>query len=124
MRVIKGLRDPMSHPSEVDIGFEDAFVLLDCARRILLRLGLQESVSSVKALVDRLSGRPLSVASENEPLEDRLPPRESVVVDFIGRDRELATLWEWFDDPVSRRWALAGEGGKGKSVWPFNSRPT
>ncbi|HKO63335.1 MAG TPA: hypothetical protein VJV03_19380, partial [Pyrinomonadaceae bacterium] len=33
---------------------------------------------------------------------------------------ELGELWEWFDDPVSRRWALVGEGGKGKSALAYN----
>src|SRR6266404_867324 len=33
MKTIKNLRDPLSHPSDEDIVFEDAFTLLDCARR-------------------------------------------------------------------------------------------
>src|SRR5262245_41831902 len=39
MKTIKNLRDPLSHPSDDDIVFEDAFTLLDCARRVLTRLG-------------------------------------------------------------------------------------
>ena len=116
IKTIKNLRDPLSHPSEQDFSYEDSFVLLDCARRVLLRLSLGNEAKQLKALLDDLSGRPLSMEGTHEPLEGRLPPRESVVTDFIGRKTELDRLWEWFKDPVSRRWALAGEGGKGKSA--------
>ena len=116
IKTIKNLRDPLSHPSEQDFSYEDSFVLLDCARRVLLKLNLGDEAGQIKALLDDLSGRPLSMENSQEPLEGRLPPRESVVNDFIGRKTELDRLWEWFRDPVSRRWALAGEGGKGKSA--------
>jgi hypothetical protein len=52
-------------------------------------------------------------------LEDRLPPRESVVSEFVGRHVELEELWRWFSDPTSRRWSLSGEGGKGKSALAY-----
>jgi tetratricopeptide (TPR) repeat protein len=120
MKTIKNLRDPLSHPSEQDFPFEDSFVLLDCARRVLLRLGFAIEASQIKALSDSLLGRTLPTGPKPEPLEDRLPPRESIVVDFVGRNDELKTLREWFQDPISRRWALAGEGGKGKSAIAFN----
>ena len=116
IKTIKNLRDPLSHPSEQDFSYEDSFVLLDCARRVLLRLNLSEAAGQIKTLLDGLTGRPLSIEGAQEPLEGRLPPRESIVTDFIGRKAELDRLWEWFRDPVSRRWALAGEGGKGKSA--------
>jgi hypothetical protein len=119
MKAVKNLRDPLSHPSDEDLGFEDAFVLVDCARRVLSRLGLEDDAGKVKTLADKLSGRPALVGTEVEPLEGRLPPRELIVVDFVGRERELQILREWFDDPLSRRWALAGEGGKGKSALAF-----
>lgn len=120
MKTIKNLRDPLSHPSEEDFSFEDAFDLLNCARRVLVRLKLESDAVTVKSLMDSLSGWPLSIAKEAVPLEDRLPPRESVVTSFVGREVELAKLREWFLDPVSRRWALAGEGGKGKSALAYN----
>lgn len=119
IRTIKNLRDPMSHPSEEDFGFEDSFLLLDSSRRVLLRLGLENDGARIKAIMGRLTGAPLSVGSETEPLEDRLPPRESIVVDFVGRQIEIDRLWDWFRDPVSRRWALSGEGGKGKSALAY-----
>ena len=37
-------------------------------------------------------------------------------MDFVGRHRELGILAEWLGGPTSQRWALAGEGGKGKSA--------
>jgi tetratricopeptide (TPR) repeat protein len=120
MRTIKGLRDPLSHPSDKDFSFEDSFVLLDCARRALQHLKLEAGAQRIKVLTDSLVGRSLAIQSKAEPLEDHLPPRESIVVDFVGREEELNRLWEWFNDPVSRRWALAGEGGKGKSAIAFN----
>jgi tetratricopeptide (TPR) repeat protein len=116
IKTIKNMRDPLSHPSEQDFSYEDSFVLLDCARRVLLKLGLSDEAKQLKTLLDDLNGRPLSMEGNQEPLEARLPPRESVVTDFIGRKTELERLGEWFRDPVSRRWALAGEGGKGKSA--------
>jgi hypothetical protein len=119
MKAIKNLRDPLSHPSDEDWSFEDAFILLDCARRALLRLALKDEAVRVQELMNELLGRPASANPQKEPLEDRLPASESIVTDFVGRERELARLWEWFDDPISRRWLLAGEGGKGKSAIAF-----
>jgi len=118
-KVIKNLRDPLSHPSEQDFPFEDAFVLLDSARRVLLKLGVEDAAGKVKEWSSQLVGRPLSLESHAEPLEDRLPPKESIVVDFVGRQTEIDELWRWFSDPTSRRWALSGEGGKGKSALAY-----
>lgn len=106
LKTIKNLRDPLSHPSEEDFSYEDSFTLLDCARRVLVRLGSQVEAEAIKQLTTTLSGSPHSIRTDAEPLEDRLPPRESIVVDFVGRERELETLRNWFSDPVSRRWAL------------------
>jgi hypothetical protein len=120
IKTIKDLRDPLSHPGEEEFNREDSFVLLDCARRVLTRLGLVGEAEKIKTLMDRLLGGTSTHFLEIEPLEDQLPPRESIVVDFVGRQKELSELWEWFDDPVSRRWALAGEGGKGKSALAYS----
>lgn len=117
MKTVKSLRDPLSHPGEEDFTKEDAFQLLDCARRVLLGVDLQEGALNLKKLIDEVYS---PLASSRLALEDCLPPRESIVVDFIGRDKELTDLRDWFFDPVSRRWALAGEGGKGKSALAYN----
>jgi hypothetical protein len=121
IRSIKNLRDPLSHPAEEEFSYEDSFVILDCARRVLLILGLDGESQKIKILMDELRGAPLSDAADDmRGLESRLPPRESVVLDFIGRGEETKILRQWFDDPVSKRWALSGDGGKGKSAIAYN----
>lgn len=119
-KTIKALRDPLAHPATEEFSYEDAFVLLDSARRLLKKLGLVAESQRVAELRERLQGSPNVLAPEPEHLESFLPPRESVVVDFIGRSAELAALQAWFDDPLSRRWALAGDGGKGKSALAYD----
>jgi tetratricopeptide (TPR) repeat protein len=94
--------------------------MLDCARRVLLRLNLSVDAASIKDLSTKLLSKHQAVILSGEPLEDCLPPRESIVINFVGRDREMDELREWFSDPVSRRWALAGEGGKGKTALAYN----
>lgn len=115
-KAVKNMRDPVSHPSAADFSFEDSFAMLDPARRILLRLQLQEAADDIKAWMQQLTGLTIAIETEGEPLEDRLPAKESIIVDFVGRAKELEALQAWFDDPSTRRWALAGEGGKGKSA--------
>ncbi len=121
MQNIKALRDPLSHPSEADLCYEDSFVLLDCARRVLTQLGHTEAAAGIQALTGQLAGRP-GGADEGDgraPLEDRLPAREGIVVRFVGRSSELSELQRWFDDPLSRRWAVIGAGGLGKSALAY-----
>lgn len=120
LKTIKSLRDPLSHPVSEDFSREDAFQLLDSARRVLLRLNLDQDANKLQTSLDQLLGENPNRETPREPLEDRLPPRESIVVNFIGRNRELNDLRNWFSDPVSRRWALSGEGGKGKSAIAYN----
>jgi tetratricopeptide (TPR) repeat protein len=115
-KAIKNMRDPLSHPSEADYSYEDSFATLDPARRILLRMELNAPAAEIKGWMEELVGLSVAIESVAEPLEDALPPRESIIVDFVGRRKELETLSDWFHDQNSRRWALAGEGGKGKSA--------
>ena len=59
------------------------------------------------------------LAERNEsydPLHGTLPPREEIAIDFIGRKNLLNELWNWLKDPNSRRIALIGQGGSGKSA--------
>jgi len=114
VKTIKTLRDPLSHPCESDLSREDSFQMLDCARRILQRIGLQSESSAIQELIDELISEASGI--DAAPLEDSLPPREAIVIDFIGRSKEIEELRKWFADTVSRRWALSGEGGKGKSA--------
>ncbi len=120
IKKIKDLRDPLSHPTEADFSAEDAFVLLDCAKRVLIRIGVEDAAEQVRHLMERLLTGPPGEIDADDPLEDRLPPKDSVVVDFIGRHHELEELWAWLSDPAGRRWALAGEGGKGKSALAYS----
>jgi hypothetical protein len=119
LKVIKNLRDPLSHPSEQDFTFEDSFMLIDSARRVLVKLELKQAAETSKEWAGKLIGRPMYIEEPSEILEDRLPPRESVVSEFVGRQVELEELRKWFSDPTSRRWALSGEGGKGKSALAY-----
>jgi tetratricopeptide (TPR) repeat protein len=116
---IKNLRDPLSHPSEADFSYEDSFLILDCARRVLVQLNLHKEAEEIRQLAAELDGRPLSADFAHEPLDDSLPPRESIVVDFVGRQAELDVLWRWFDDPLRKKYLLAGDGGKGKSALAY-----
>ena len=59
LKVIKNLRDPLSHPSDQDFTFEDSFILLDSARRVLVKLGLKEAADTAKGWASQLVGRPL-----------------------------------------------------------------
>ena len=113
MKEIKTFRDPLAHPTSTDLGREDSFRLLDCARRVLARLGFHDEVVEIMDLVDQVLG---STDLDETTLDHRLPSKESVVVEFVGREKELSELQAWFDEPTSALWALAGEGGKGKSA--------
>lgn len=57
------------------------------------------------------------VLEETVPvLISTLPAPEAVATHFVGRRQELDVLRSWFNDPQSRLWLLAGDGGKGKSA--------
>jgi len=51
-----------------------------------------------------------------EQIVDNLPSKEKIAIDFIGREKELSILEDWFKDPKSKIWVLAGDGGKGKTA--------
>lgn len=114
---VRVFRDPMSHPSEVDLPYADAFRVLDSARRILLKLD-SGAASRVQEYMAQLSGAPIS-EEVRPPLEGYLPPADSIAVEFVGRRRELEALHSWFADPRQRRWALMGDGGKGKTATAY-----
>ncbi len=119
VKQIKNLRNPLSHPSEEDFSYEDSFLILDCARRVLVQLSLPKEADQIRQLASELDGKPHYADSSHEPLDDSLPPRESIVVEFVGRRNELDVLWRWFDDPLRKKYLLAGDGGKGKSALAY-----
>lgn len=59
LKTVKTFRDPISHPSEEDLSYEDAFLVLDCGRRTLSALKL-DGAERVRELMQTLRGRPLS----------------------------------------------------------------
>ena len=118
---IKNLRDPLSHPVEADFDNYDALRILDSARRVLVNIGCQKESKRVELLMDDIGqGSQSEAYASSRGLEDRLPPQESVVPLFIGREKELDTLWAWFHNPHSGKWLLAGDGGKGKTALAYD----
>jgi tetratricopeptide (TPR) repeat protein len=112
-RQTKHIRDAIAHPTTEDLTFNDAYVPLDAARRLLNYVN-PEAANRIAQLQRQLrSERP---PEPGDALLTLLPPREDVVLDFIGRGQILADLNKWFIDPQSRRWLLCGDGGKGKTA--------
>lgn len=112
-RQAKHVRDAVAHPTTQELTFSDAYVPLDAARRLLTYVDA-EAANSIVALQRQLQSD--TVPEPRDALVADLPPREDVVVDFVGRQQILAELERWFADPQSRRWVLCGDGGKGKSA--------
>lgn len=114
-RTIKNLRDPLSHPAEADFTIDDARQMLYCARNILDAMQLFEDADKILAMHRSLDGE-----DKQDLLAVRLPPADEVVTHFVGRKSEMLHLRRWFEDPNAPRWALAGDGGKGKSAIAYN----
>ena len=113
---IKDLRDPLAHPAEEPFDYEDAFRQLDSARRICINFDT-DAAEQISELIRKLNNEP-QIDNEplNEPIEARLPPRETIVSNFVGRQHELEDLKDWVRDSNSKIKLLAGDGGKGKSA--------
>lgn len=114
-RTIKNLRDPLSHPAEADFGTDDARQMLYCARNVLDAMQLFHEADQVLAIQ-----RSLDAVVQDELLIVKLPPADEVVTHFVGRKPELLHLRRWLDDASAPRWALAGDGGKGKSAIAYS----
>ena len=112
-KMIKNYRDPViGHPVDDEVTKEDAGVILDFARRILLHFNT-EAAQKIRELIYSLNPD----IEISRVLEDSLlPPRETIAPYFIGRQIELSQLRVWIDDPNSRVSLLAGDGGKGKTA--------
>jgi hypothetical protein len=117
MKHIKNVRDPISHPVADDINYDESAQVLFCARKILDFCGLSDASAQILRLQSTLLG---GVSGGGEKTFTVLPPEDEVVMDFVGRHRELAVLADWLVNGRSQRWALAGEGGKGKSAIAYN----
>jgi hypothetical protein len=112
LKEIKNIRDPLSHPAEESFDTIDVFRILDSARRVLLRIGDISGADNLNKMIQK----DLFNKSGINKIDDQLPPKESIVIDFVGRKKQIDELWIWFSDPLMKRWALSGDGGKGKSA--------
>jgi tetratricopeptide (TPR) repeat protein len=118
LREIKTVRDPMSHPGDEDLDPFDALRAVDNALRVARHLKLSDTVEALEGHRHQLSAftADLAASLSGDSAAEGLPPRDTVVVDFVGRRQELGQLREWLIDPQAKRWLLTGDGGKGKSA--------
>jgi len=84
---------------------------IDSARRIALLVDTMVE-ARLSELLDALD----AVPSAAEPLEAVLPPLDFPEGRFIGRRKELDELRAWLAGSDSRRWLIAGGGGRGKTA--------
>lgn len=114
-KTIRNIRDPISHPAEIDLSILDAIQVVDSARRIVQIID-KKTAAELQAICKLLINMEKGDSEPTRVLENNLPAPESIVTDFIGRIRELEELYKWFGDDSQRRWMLAGAGGKGKTA--------
>lgn len=62
-----------------------------------------------------------SVARERSYIENNLPAKDPNLLEFVGREEQLDTLWKWFADRYTAVKLLSGAGGVGKTsiAWTF-----
>lgn len=113
LKSIKDFRDPLSHPVTEEVSYEEAIGILTDAKQVLSSLGFSQESDGLSQLMKQLRGFDLREASK---LVRRLPPQDSIYLDFVGRHAVLQTLSEWFATGTNKRCLLAGDGGKGKSA--------
>jgi len=118
IKEVKDFRDPLSHPAEVDFSTLDSIVMIDCGRRVVACIN-SNVARDMEDLARELLGKEDSQDLFRQPLADNLPPQETIYSSFIGRHEELAQLESWFNNPQTKRWVLAGEGGAGKTAIAF-----
>lgn len=114
LKAIKDGRDPLSHPVEEEISFEEAHHLLYMAQEILKWIGYNNQASTLSGLAAQLGATKQDPALP--PLLRRLPSEDSIYFEFVGRNTLLKQLADCFANPDNKRCLLAGDGGKGKSA--------
>ena len=112
LKQIKDCRDPLSHPVEEEIPYDEAFGLLLDAKQVLDALGLSRESAELAELRDSLAGGRTAGPS----VLRQLPPQDSIYMEFVGRTGLLDQLKSHFGQSDNRRCLLAGDGGKGKSA--------
>jgi len=113
LKAVKDFRDPLSHPVSEEISFEEGFGVLSDVKQILESLGLADGADEISQLMRQLHGLDDHEASA---VVCSLPTQDSIYLDFVGRQKVLSSLREWFSLPTNKRCLLAGDGGKGKSA--------
>jgi len=112
LKAIKDGRDPLSHPVEEEISFEEAHHFLYLAQEVLKWLGCEAEAAELSTLEAKLgAGEPETVS-----VLRRLPSEDSIYLEFVGRGTLLKDLTACFANPDNKRCLLAGDGGKGKSA--------
>jgi tetratricopeptide (TPR) repeat protein len=112
LKAIKDGRDPLSHPVDEEISYDEAFGVLVDAKQVLAALGFEQQALELASLTSKLDGGP----PEAPPVLRQLPTQDSIYLEFVGRTGLLEQLHACFQDADSRRCLLAGDGGKGKSA--------
>jgi tetratricopeptide (TPR) repeat protein len=122
LKAIKDFRDPLSHPVEAEVSFQEAHHLLYSAQEIMKWIGCTEEADGIDELAEKIGNFDAEVQSQVR----RLPTEDSIYLEFVGRNSLLNELSACFDNPDNKRCLLAGDGGKGKSAAAFRfvqSRP-
>ena len=114
LKSIKDSRDPLSHPVEEAVPFEEAHYLIIEAKQVLAWLGFDEAAGNLSTLASKLNGG--SGLREVATVPRRLPSEDSIYQKFVGREEVLKELSDCFRKQDSKRYLLAGDGGKGKSA--------
>jgi len=112
LKTIKDSRDPLSHPVEEEVSYDEAFGLLIDVKQVLTQIGLNKEAAEIAKLADQLDGGAKQVPS----IVRHLPPQDSIYLEFVGRGTLLQDLQNCFASADSKRCLLMGDGGKGKSA--------
>lgn len=113
LKAIKDARDPLSHPVEEQIPFDEAQHILYIVQEVLKWLGFTSQAAEVAVLTSQLVGLH---QADTPHLLRRLPSEDSIYMGWVGRDKLLRELTDCFANPFGKRCLLAGDGGKGKSA--------
>lgn len=72
-------------------------------------------------LFSRKSWSILGVSRQNAYIENNLPAKDPTLIQFIGRNDYLNSLWQWLTDRYTATKLLSGAGGVGKTTiaWEF-----
>lgn len=72
-------------------------------------------------LFSRKSWSILGVSRQNTYIENNLPAKDPTLIQFIGRNDYLNSLWQWLTDRYTATKLLSGAGGVGKTTiaWEF-----